>query len=777
MNLSLEELLNIKVEIGTRGEERSAFNSPVPIDVITKEELMSSGLVDLQSVIQRIIPSFNSPRHSITDGTDHLQPFTLRGLAPDQILVLINGKRKISSSLVHVNSSIGRGSTSNDLNVIPISAIERIEILRDGAAAQYGSDAIAGIINIVLKQKSENTLAYSYSQTSKNDGVTNLINSQFSFNRNDSYLYFNLMFRDRANTNRSTPRFDLTGMDADLNGKKLYRQGDADARDLSFVFNTNNNFDGFSIYSQGYINNRFGEAAGYYRRPSETRTLVAVYPKGFLPLIKPNILEYGYVFGSKTTIGSWNADFSLNNAKNTFEFNVANSINSSLGPTSPREFYCGTLEYSHTIFNIDLNRQIDLSFKNPANLAFGLEYRIENYIIKKGEEKSYINGGYIDTVNGVQRVYPAGAQVFPGFMPENETDKSKNNIAFYGDLEQKLMDNVLLGLAARYENFSDFGETYNGKVSFRYEPMDKFVVRSSASTGFKAPTLQQIYFTSTATNTIGGVPYQIGTFPVSHPLAKALGSKPLKPEKSQHFSIGVASQQIENLNISVDYFYTLIKDRIALSGNFTTSSSTSSTAVIALLNQYKVGGARFFTNAVDTKTNGIDFVLKYNVNFKEYGLLLTSLSANYNETKIDGNIKVPNEISDATSRNTFFDRLEVCRITKAQPQLNIIFNTNYKISKFESNLRVIKYGDITIVQNVANPAYDQKFKGKVIIDLDLAYSLNENIKINVGSNNLNDSYPDKVMTGAPNYNFLPYSPMSPFGFNGRIVYGNLQIKL
>lgn len=778
MELSLEELLNVKVEIGTRGEERSAFNSPVPIDVITKDEIMASGLPDLQSVIQRIIPSFNSPRHSITDGTDHLQPFTLRGLAPDQVLVLINGKRKISSSLVHVNSSIGRGSTSNDLNAIPITAIERIEILRDGAAAQYGSDAIAGIINIVLKQKSSNEISYGYSQTSKNDGKTNIISTQIGLTPSENnYYFFNLEYRKRNNTNRSTPRFDLTGMDASLNGQKLYRFGDADARDINFTYNMKKDFIDYAIYSFGYVNNRIGEAAGYYRRPSETRTLVKVYPNGFLPLIKPNILEYGYVIGTSTKLLDWNADFSINSANNTFEFNVGNSINSSLGPTSPREFYCGTLNYKHTIFNIDLNRQIDLGFQKFATLAFGFEYRIENYTIKKGQEASYINGGYIDTINGTPRVYPAGAQVFPGFMPENETDKSKNNFAFYGDLEQNLTSNLLVGLAARYENFSDFGETYNGKISLRYEPIEKLVVRTSASTGFKAPTLPQMYFTSTATNTIAGIPYQVGTFPVSHPLSKALGAKPLKPEKSKHFSIGIASQNISNLNISIDYFYTLIKDRIVLSGNYTTNTSVSSNYVITLLNQYKVGGARFFTNAVDTKTQGLDFVAKYNVDLKDYGILLNSLSLNYNKTELDGDVKIPAELSDATSRKTFFDRLEVCRITKAQPQLNIIFSTNYKLNKFESNIRIIKYGDIEIVQSVANPLYDQKFKGKIILDIELGYQVTDNIKLEVGANNVNDSYPDKVMTGAPNYTFIPYSPMSPFGFNGRAIYGNIRVKL
>jgi len=774
MELSLEELLNIKVEIGTRGEERSAFNSPVPIDVITKEEIMATGLPDLQSVIQRIIPSFNSPRHSIADGTDHLQPFTLRGLAPDQVLVLINGKRKVTSSIIHLVDCIGKGSTSNDLNSIPITTIERIEILRDGAAAQYGSDAIAGIINIVLKQKSGNELTYQYAQTSKNDGKTNIVNAQLgTVKTSDDFYFFNIEFRDRDRTNRSNTVNDRTGRDAILNGQKLYRLGDADARDINFTYNFQKNFEQYSLYSFGYLNNRIGEAGGFYRFPSQKRTLIKVYPNGFLPLIAPNIMEYNYVIGAKTNILDWNADFSINTGKNSFEFNVKNSINGSLGPTSPREFYCGTLEYKHTIFNIDLNRQINLGFEKPATLAFGFEYRIENFVIKKGEEASYIDGGYIDTVDGIERKYPAGAQVFPGFMPDNETDKSKNNFSFYGDIEQNILSNLLLGLAIRYENFSDFGETTNGKISLRYELIEKFVIRTSASTGFKAPTLQQMYFTSTATNNVSGTLYQVGTFPVNHPLSKELGAKPLKPEKSQHFSFGFASQNITNLNLSVDYFFTAIKDRIVLSGDFADDPSISSAYVRNLLQQYKIGAARFFTNAVDTKTQGIDFVAKYNISLNDYGLLLTSLSLNYNKTEIDGDIKVPSEISDPTSKNTFFDRMEVTRITKAQPQMNIIFNTNYRFSNFETNLRVIKYGDVDYVQDVSNPSLDQTYKGKIIVDLDFGYSINNNIKINVGAQNLNDSYPDKVKGSS----YLPYFGTMPFGFNGRTIYGKLAIKL
>ncbi len=778
LDLSLEELMNIEVDIGGRGGERTVFNSPVPIDVITAAEIKNTGLTDLTSVMQRLIPAFNSPRPSITDGTDHIQPFTLRGLSSDQVLVLINGKRKHNSALVHINNSIGRGSTSNDLNTIPVESIERIEILRDGAAAQYGSDAIAGIVNIVLKTKPDNSSNLQYKTTNEGDGNTYTFSHNYGY-ENSKKDYFNLTaeFRDRDYTNRSIALQDIDagGLDKDIVGKQIYRQGDAAERDILLVYNYSKDANDATLYSFGYLNNRYGEGAGYYRKPSEARTLVAVYPQGFLPLIKPKIFDGAVTAGVKAKLKGWDADISVNYGKNRIEYNVDNSINSSLGPTSPRSFYCGALQFQQTLLNADFFKAFDFLTKNPLNLGVGFEYRMENFSIEKGEEASYITGTYSDSVGGVLRKYPGGAQVFPGFQPINETDKSKNNFSIYADLENKLLDNLLIGLAGRYENFSDFGKTVNGKFSFRYEPIEKLVVRASTSTGFKAPTLEQSYFTATSTNSVAGVPYQIGTFSVEHPLAKLLGAQPLKPEKSFHISGGIATQLIDNLSISVDYYYTHITDRIVLSGNFLLNNSSD--YVVSLLNSYKVGGARFFTNAVDTKTSGLDLVAKYNVDFKNAGLVQLSAGVNYSETKIDGNIKVPAQISDAKTKAIFFDRIEAARMETMQPKLNLQFGVDYKIGDFKTNIKVIKYGDIKVVQDVLKTELDQTYAGKVIVDLNIDYQIFSNFSVNVGGHNILNTYPDKVMTGVANYKIVPYTVFSPFGFNGADYYAGIKVNL
>jgi len=564
----------------------------------------------------------------------------------------------------------------------------------------------------------------------------------------------------------------LTGLDQHLNGKRLYRFGDADAQNIRFLSNISIDFDDFVFYTYGYINHRTGESSGYYRLPSQPRTLIKVYPDGFLPLIKPQIIEFNTVSGIKSNFSGWNSDFAFNYGKNIFQFNVSNSINSSLGPNSPKEFYCGTLQYSHFIFTSDFNKPIDIGFYIPANIAFGTVYTTENFMIIKGDEASYIDGNYIDTINGQIRKYPPGTQVFPGFMPNNETDKYKNNYSLYFDFEQKILENLLIGIALRYENYNDFGERLNKKFAIRYEPISNFAIRSSISTGFKAPTLQQSYFTATTTNLIDGELYQVGTFSVNHPVAQALGAKPLKPEKSNHFNVGIYSLQIPNTSISIDFFNTTVKDRIIISGNFSNNPAKSSPYVINLLNHNKISGAKFFTNAVDTRTYGIDLSFKNEFNFNEDTKLLSSLSYSFFKTKILGNIKIPEQINDSTSKKIFFNRLEITRLIKAQPSNNIYNNFVFTYKNFSIHTNLIKYGDIEYIFDVDNPALDKKFNGKFLIDLTFKYQL-QNLIISLGSNNLTNSYPDKK----PVEPYLPYFDCSPFGFNGRTIFTKISYKL
>ncbi len=789
-DLSFEELMNIKVQVGTRGEERTTFNSPVPIDIITAEDIESTGLDELTSVLQRLVPSINTTRPTINDGTDHSYPFTLRGLGSDQVLVLINGKRMHNTSLVNVNNSLGKGSSHIDLNTIPVSTIERIEILRDGSAAQYGSDAISGIINIILKKDIENSLSAKYQESIERDGAVKRLNNSFGLNIGEKgFITFCTEIRERQATNRAgVYRAEdqiLSGVDLQLLNKQIFRYGDAYSRDISLVTNSEISIsDNSTFYSSILYNFRHGNSAGFYRKPSQN-LLIEKYPNGFLPLITPIINDLIITSGVKSKNNDWNWDFSATFGVNSFEFNVENSCNVSLGPTSQSSFYCGTLGSSQTTFNLDVFRNIEWWGKNPLRFGFGSELRLETYNITAGEENSYIDGKYFkDTIPNTSMPNYApyavpGAQVFPGFMPDNETDKNRNSMAFYLDLEQNITDKLLFGIAGRYENFSDFGETSNGKISMRYAPIQKLIFRGTASTGFRAPALAQSYFTSTANVFISDIPYRIGTFSVDHPLSKKLGALPLKPETSINYSAGFATQ-LEELSLSFDYFYTEIENRIVLSGTYTLSNSSDS--IINLLKEHGIGGARFFNNAIDTRTYGLDIVAKYVLDLS-FGKFLFSAAYNFNKTTIIGGVRIPPIIAvDTESKDNFFDKVEKARVETIQPNSNLRFGINYNTKKIVVNLLTIYYSDHAIINAIDEPA--QKYSGKWLNDLSFSYQLKK-VRFTIGGHNIFDIYPDKsnyVLNpdGTPKSStvgyIFQYNDLSPFGFNGADFYARIIVN-
>ncbi|MBL4861884.1 MAG: TonB-dependent receptor plug domain-containing protein [Crocinitomicaceae bacterium] len=470
--LSLTELSQIRIDVGTRGQNRPIFDSPVPISVITANDIKKTGLTDLGLVLQRLLPFVNYPRPTINDGTDHTPPLFMRGMNPDQILVLVNGKRRHITSLVHTNI-VGRGSTSIDFNTIPVDAIERVEVLRDGASAQYGSDAIAGIINIVLKSDVENYLKTQYGQTIQNDGVVNQITTHFGTNiKEKGFFTLTSEFRKKGATNRSgidvrQQYFDYqTAENAEFeaNPFQTFRLGEAESDNFSLVLNAAVPVDTATrIYSFSTFNYRESEAGGFFRRPQDNRTVREVYPDGFLPLIKPVTLDGSFLLGLESKINGWDVDVSSGYGINSFKFNVGNSINTSMGTESPTEFYAGTLIFSQLTSNVDLFRDLNIRLKNPLKIGLGAEFRVENFQIRKGEEAAYTDGGVaiLDGPNAGD-LAPVGAQVFPGFTPDNETNQFRNNKAVYIDLENSLFNNLLVGLAGRYEDYSDFGSSWNG---------------------------------------------------------------------------------------------------------------------------------------------------------------------------------------------------------------------------------------------------------------------------------------------------------------------------
>ncbi len=802
---------------GTRRADRTVADSPVPIDVIGSNAIENSGQTETNKILNELVPSFNFPQPSIADGTDALRPATLRGLSPDQTLVLVNGKRRHVSALLNINGTVGRGSAAVDLNLIPGLAISRIEVLRDGASALYGSDAIAGVINITLRRRPGGRFMFNYGryETSlagvpevtgvqrqangepvidadgnfvlttgeperrASDGTTVTVAATAGVAVGESgYLNVTGEFRDRDATNRAgyDPRrqFPLIGGLSDPRefsfSRLNHRYGDAQTTDYNLFVNAGVDLGtDFELYAFGSYGRRSGESAGFYRRANDARnrdfaasatTFVPFYPQGFLPLITSEIEDYSIAAGVRGSISGWNLDVSGVYGHNAFDFGVDNSFNTSFGGLlSQRTFDAGGVRYGQYVLNADVQRTLSVTFIHELSVAFGAEYRNENYDIVAGEPQSYQAGPFA----GPPFNAPAGAQVFPGFRPANEVDASRSSYSLYGEIEADLMENLTISLAGRYENYSDFGDTVNGRVAARFAPVRWLALRGSVSTGFRAPSLQQQFFATSSTNNVNGVLVEIGTFPVSSPVARALGARDLEPERSLNYGGGIAFTPGGGFNLTVDYYNVRIEDRIVVTENL------QGAAVVALLQQAgfnNITSARFFINGIDTRTTGLDVVGTYRLPEMGVGNITLTAGYNRNRTRIIDRAVLP-----TLPGLTLFGRQESIRIEAGQPRSKINLGVDWEMGPFAATLRTNRYGEVS--SPGATAATDVTLEPRWITDAELRLEPFEGMEVAVGANNLFDQYPTRLpaggIFGSNNY-FIPYSSFSPFGFNGRFVY-------
>jgi iron complex outermembrane recepter protein len=824
--------INAIIVTGTRRTDRTVADSTVPVDVISGEALLNSGTTETNKLLNQLVPSFNFPQPSLTDGTDSLRPATLRGLAPDQVLVLVNGKRRHQSALVNLNGSVGRGSTAVDLNTIPPLAIERLEVLRDGAASQYGSDAIAGVINIQLKKgiggRAQATfgkyitemedvgqvdtvslttgltdnpvITYTGEDRKRRDGDTYTFASNFGLPLGDNgYVNLTAEYKDRSPTNRSGPdirrNYFNAGdpLEATFN-RYAHRYGDGVSQDLNFFVNGGIEFsDAAEFYTFGSYGIRKGNGAGFYRRSADVRnrdwaasttTFVPIYADGFLPLIASEIVDISAAAGLRGAMSGWDYDLSVVYGSNRLDYNIENTVNTSLGGTvSARQFDAGGLRSGQTSINLDMRRDLDIGIGQSVSLAVGGEYRNENYKIVPGELQSYVNGPF----SAAPFNAAGGAQVFPGFRPANATDVSRNSFAGYIELDADLSDSLTMQLAGRYEHFSDFGDTINGKAAARYEIVDGVALRGSISTGFRAPSLAQQSFATTSTNNVGGVLIEIGTFPVSSPVAVALGAQPLTPEKSVNIGGGVTFTPVSGLSITADYYNIKINDRITLTENLTGPD------VLALLTSAGVTGvssARFFINGIDTRTTGLDIVASYRVPEFGLGKFRVSVGYNLNNTKI-----TDRRVFSGFTAQRLFARQESYRLTDGQPKNKLNATLDWDYNNLGMTLRTNRYGEVFLPSGFSTAANNSNIaigpgivpgdiflSPKWITDLEFRFKPVESVSIAFGANNVLDVYPDRLPFGTVdgvsyglNNSFLPYSSQSPFGFSGRFVYGRVSI--
>ncbi len=837
--------LNEVVVTGSRATEgRSNILTTAPVDVISAREIKAFAQTDVAQVLAYAAPSFQSTRQTISDGTDHIDPASLRGLGPDQVLVLVNGKRFHNSALVNINGTVGRGSVGTDLNVIPTASLKRIEVLRDGAAALYGSDAIAGVINLQLKDDTTGVTASStVGQTTKSDGGVFQVDTNVGIGLGGrGYLDLSGQYQNHSYFNRGLPdtapliylgansgqypssatteqsRRDLKGQDDALVAKNGYdrnnlRVGSADTRNVGGLLNAGYRLGGgFDAYAMAGYTHRTGKSAGFARLPNQpTQSDLTIFPNGFLPFINTKINDVSTIVGLRKNIGGFVADLSNTYGSNEVIYNISNTVNASLpqgaGIRNQTEFYAGTLKFTQNTSNLTLTRKfVDLGPLATLNVAVGGEFRVDNFKIAAGEPNSYINGGRLIGTTPTA----SGSQVFPGYQPTDEVNKSRTNLAGFLDLESDLTEKLLVHAAGRVERYSDFGSSASGQLAARFSIIDGLALRGSLGNGFRAPSLQQRYFTNVSTQFVSGVPNQILTVNNENPIVRntytvggtgqqGFGVAPLKQENSRNYSVGLTARVARAITLTVDAYQIDIDDRIVLSTAFTRTNAIVNT----ILGAQPVSRVQFFANAVNTRTKGIDIVANSRLTLGEKSRLGLTAAANFNETTVRSfnststTINNDQTVGTGNLQNTLFDRQQRARLENGNPRSKILLSANYTYGIFGLEARSVRFGEVqTKDADPARSFLDQTYAAKWITDLTLNVQVIKQVGAAVGINNLFDVYPDRIIQNprnnetnfsvdpAQSYNSsldntnrgrFVYNA-SQFGFQGAFYFGRVNVS-
>ncbi|MCS3633365.1 iron complex outermembrane receptor protein [Salinibacter ruber] len=807
----------VTVTVGSRARDMAAEDMAVPVDVYGTEEIQTSGAFETGRILQQSAPSVNFPQNTLSDGMDALRSFTLRGLSPDQTLVLVNGKRRHKSALVNrLGAGVSGGSSPIDLNAIPANAIERIEVLRDGASSQYGSDAIAGVANLRLKDEPldptiETRIGGYATEPYPNDGTTYSVRPSFGVELGDDGGFLNFFgeYRLRTPTNRAGPAdFNLgpagqAGDEiADPDGDGLFdivdknnsveqpafHWGDGRSENLLFWANgaypvANVNAEQpTEVYAFGGYSYRKGKGQGFYREGTDDGNWPQVHPEGFLPNFENPINDGSVVVGLRGMLDEWNYDLSAQTGFNYFQYNITNSLNASYGPSqegNQTDFYAGAVQLQQTVVQLDVDRGLEVGLASPLNVAAGALFRADNYQLKAGEEASW--AGFENPPWGINQNggTPApGAQVFPGFRPEQEVDETRTNIGTYVDLQADLIDPLQVNIAGRFENYSDFGSTVNGKVALRFEPVSQLAFRGTAQTGYRAPNQAQKFFSKVSTTFIDNQPVQTGIFRINSDVGNALGIPDLEEERSVNFSGGVIIEPVERFQVSVDYFNIQIDDRITLSGDLGEPGSPGEEAIKDVLSANNTGAstASFFSNAIDTKTEGVDVTSKFSALLADGIQLQLRGAFNWTDTEITGGPRNP------TTLNQDFDSVILAPDDRRALTEGALPNTTTKLTAsltagpVDLTLRGARYGELLNADDDADDQYT--LDPEYVFGGELGYSMfDDQVNLAVGARNLFDNYPDLDPEQGTFDIILPYNRAHPMGFNGRFVYSRLTISL
>ena len=772
------------------GEEISILSDLKPGIVITKDQIAVLGYTETSRVIQYVLPSFNFSVSTISDGTDFVRPATLRGMQPDQILVLINGKRRHNSALLHVNGSIGRGTSGIDLNAIPVSAIDRIEILQDSASERYGSDAVAGVINIILKSDTDSTNIGIYGgQSFQSDGetITGSVNHGLNIGR-EGFFNLTAQYQYSGWTNRAgkdprqifnfleqvygSPSLSSGTLDPreQIYNRLNHRYGEPKSQNLYFFVNGEMPAGEMAkFYLFGGVSHFNKEAGLFNRLPSQSRTNILLFPEGHIPIMDGGILDGSLSFGYRKQFSSWQLDAGLSSGLNKFKFHMSNSANTSMGTNSPTEAELGGLQYFQTAFTLDLTGSTNVGMANPLDIGLGFEARLESYRIEQGDEASWIDGGNPSQFGGLA---PAGIQGFPGFRPSNEVSKSRYILGFYGNLDLDPTEQIKLSLSTRFDQYQDTGGNLSGKLALGFLPTDKILIRGTISTGFRAPSLQQMYFNNSSTQFVyvdgSLVPLTVGTYNSISNVYNGLGFDKLKAERFTALTAGIKLQPVKDLVIQGTLFKVDVKDRIIISGRMSGWDPVFS----PIFSPLGVSAAQVLFNALDTKTLGADVSLNWTIPLGDSHALSFSAAGSWNKTEVKGDVKLPENLEGY--QDTFFNRIERNYIENAQPQQRYMFRTNYQNGSFLGEIRFNYLGGVTVVESTATPDLDQDFSGKWLTDLELSHEILQGIRIAAGTVNLFDVYPDENIPGLAFNGIFPYPRRNaPFGIIGGFYYARL----
>jgi iron complex outermembrane receptor protein len=814
-------LEGVNAIVGSRAQHTAANELAVPVDVFPAATIQLQGTTETAQILSNLSPSVNFPHQSVSDATDIVRPFTLRGLSPDHTLVLLNGKRYHQTALVHIfGAGMGAGSAGVDMNTLPASAIERMEVLRDGAAAQYGSDAIAGVVNLVMKRGAfapSVTADYGgYAPDSfRRDGQTFDANGAWGIPVGAGSVGLFFEYRDRAKTNRAGPDPEDQLLPGDHDSiadyhlvaknnpvpQSTYHWGDGEERDaLTFVnavfpLSAQHTTE---LYAFGGYSRRHGTGNGYFRHGMDSRNWPTIYPQGFLPAFEPRVVDYTGSGGIRGTRMGWTYDLGATVGHNAFRFDLGHTLNTSLGPClntpcapgldgvlgtaddpgipNKTQIFAGELRLNEAIGSLDVSRSMELGLPSPVNVAAGLAVRHESYQVVQGELASYVQGGHLDR-NGDPA--PAGSQVFPGFTPGDASKNSRSNVGVYLDLESNLTDRLLANVAGRYEHYSDFGSKLTEKLAFRFQPTERLTLRGALSTGFRAPSLSQSFYSSTVTDFRPGPDgkpeaFSIGIFPVHSRAAQILGARPLHEETSVNASGGFAFSPLSNLNFTADYFFIAVKGRILL----TTYLGTDSIAALLARNGLDAEAGQYFTNAINTHTQGVDLNAQYRVPMGIGRSVNLDGNFNWTQNRITNKDHLPLPAELVGKDVTLFDEFGeggLLAMEKERPQWRSTLTGTFSTGPWSFLARESLYGKYTSALYCYCAAGVQTYAPKGLLDLEVGRGFVDRGRISFGVKNLFDTFPGR-MRQENSFGIFQYPPASPFGYNGRYVYTRVEMR-